>query len=62
MSILYENPTDFHDITSGMSTGSPHYSAGTGYDYVTGMGSPIANLVVDSLVGKSTASYDKLVL
>ncbi len=51
MSVLYENPTDFHDITSGTSTGSPQYSAGTGYDYVTGMGTPIANLVVGSLVG-----------
>ena len=62
MNILYENPADFHDITSGTSTGSPHYSAGPGYDYVTGLGSPIANLVVGSLDGTSTASYDKLVL
>ena len=62
MSILYENPADFHDITSGTSTGTPNYSAGPGYDYVTGMGSPIANLIVGSLVGTSTASYDKLVL
>ena len=59
MSILYANSADFHDITSG-SNGT--YIAGTGYDYVTGMGSPIANLVVGSLVGTSTASYDKLVL
>ena len=51
MTTLYENPGDFHDITSGTSAGSPHYSAGPGYDYVTGMGSPIANLVVGSLVG-----------
>ena len=56
MSILYANPADFHDITSGASTGSPNYSAGTGYDYVTGMGSPIANLVVGSLVGTSSKS------
>ena len=62
MSILYENPTDFHDITSGTSTGTPNYSAGSGYDYVTGLGSPIANLIVGSLDGTSTASYDKLVL
>lgn len=61
MNLLYANPADFHDITSGTSTGSPHYSAGTGYDYVTGMGSPIANLVVGSLVGTtSTGSSDKL--
>ena len=62
MNILYANPTDFHDITSGTSLGTPPYSAGPGYDYVTGMGSPIANMIVGSLVGTSTASYDKLVL
>ncbi|MBV8126401.1 MAG: DUF4082 domain-containing protein [Planctomycetaceae bacterium] len=62
MSILYDNPTDFHDITSGTSTGTPNYSASPGYDYVTGLGSPIANLIVGSLDGTSTASYDKLVL
>jgi len=62
MNILYKNPADFHDITSGTSTGNPHYSAGPGYDYVTGLGSPMANLVVGSLDGTSTASYDKLVL
>ena len=62
MNILYKNPADFHDITSGTSTGRPHYSAGPGYDYVTGLGSPIANLIVGSLDGTSTASYDKLVL
>ncbi|HTU18297.1 MAG TPA: hypothetical protein VMG10_09590 [Gemmataceae bacterium] len=48
---LYQMPsTNFHDITSG-SNGT--YSAGPGYDLVTGLGSPIANLVVNSLV-----SYD----
>ena len=62
MNILYENPADFHDITSGTSTGTPNYSAGPGYDYVTGLGSPIANLVVGSLDGTSTASHDTLVL
>jgi len=60
MDILYENPTDFHDITSGTSTGTPNYSAGPGYDYVTGLGSPIANLIVGSLDPR--ASFDKLVL
>ncbi len=62
MNILYQDPADFHDITSGTSTGSPQYSAGPGYDYVTGLGSPMANLVVSSLLGTSTASSDKLVL
>jgi hypothetical protein len=55
MNVLYKNPGDFHDITSGTSVGTPHYSAGLGYDYVTGLGSPIANLVVGSLVGTTTA-------
>ena len=62
MDILYANQSDFHDITSGTSTGKPHYSAGPGYDYVTGLGSPMANLVVGSLVGTSTVPHDKLVL
>jgi hypothetical protein len=42
---------DFHDITSGTSTGVPQYSAGTGYDLVTGRGTPVANKVVADLVG-----------
>lgn len=51
---LYQLPqSDFHDVTSGSNGG---YSAGTGYDLVTGRGSPIANLVVAGLVGQS-ASY-----
>ncbi len=62
MDTLYKNPTDFHDITTGTSTGNPEYSAGPGYDYVTGMGSPMANLVVGSLVGTVTAPTDKLVV
>jgi hypothetical protein len=41
-----EYSTIFHDITSG-SDGT--YSAGTGYDEVTGLGSPIANELVDYL-------------
>ena len=57
MDILYQNPADFHDITSGTSDGHPNYSAGPGYDLVTGLGSPIANLVVGSLVGSPAVSY-----
>jgi hypothetical protein len=50
--MLYQLPSsDFHDITSGTSFGSPHYSAGVGYDLVTGRGTPIANLVVNDLLG-----------
>jgi hypothetical protein len=48
---LYMMPGgDFHDVTTGTSTGTPHYSAGPGYDLVTGRGSPVANLVVRDLV------------
>jgi subtilase family serine protease len=54
--MIYQMPSsNFHDITSGTSTGSPNYSAGPGYDLTTGRGSPIANLVVASLVGAPTA-------
>jgi len=42
---------DFHDVTTGSSTGSPAYAAGTGYDLVTGRGTPVANLLVAGLVG-----------
>ena len=62
---LYKNATtgDFHDVTSGTSTGTTHYTAGVGYDYVTGIGSPIANLVVQSLDGTVTApSIDHLAI
>ena len=39
---LYSLPsTDFHDITTG-SNGT--FSAGPGYDYATGLGTPVANL------------------
>jgi hypothetical protein len=50
---LYSLPsTDFHDITTG-SNGNP---ATVGYDMATGLGSPIANLLVPALAGYSTAS------
>jgi hypothetical protein len=54
---LYQNAnsTLFHDVTSGTSTGSPNYSAGAGYDYVTGIGSPLADQVVQTLVGVSSS-------
>jgi subtilase family serine protease len=51
---LYTLPrADFHDITSG----SNGYSATTGYDVASGLGSPIANLVIRDLVafGGSTS-------
>jgi hypothetical protein len=45
---IYQMPgADFHAITSGNNGG---YSAGPGYNLVTGRGSPVANLVVGSLL------------
>jgi hypothetical protein len=46
---------DFHDITSGSSYGVPVYSAGAGYDLVTGRGTPVANKLVADLVGSSNS-------
>jgi subtilase family serine protease len=43
-------PGDFHDITAGSSG----YAAGPGYDLVTGRGTPVANRVVQGLVGLGT--------
>jgi subtilase family serine protease len=45
--------TDFHDITSGSNgTCGALCTAGTGYDYVTGVGSPQANLIIPALVAE----------
>jgi subtilase family serine protease len=47
---LYNLPLiDFHDITSGYNG----FSAGTGYDLVTGIGTPVANLLIPDLAGTS---------
>ncbi len=50
---LYALPgTDFHDVTSGTSSsGHGVLSAGVGYDETTGLGTPIANLLVPDLAG-----------
>jgi subtilase family serine protease len=57
---LYRNATayarDFHDIKTGTSLGSPHYTAVTGYDLVTGIGSPIANKLLPDLAGAAVTS------
>lgn len=51
---IYTMPaTDFHDITSG-NNGT--YSATTGYDLVTGRGTPVASSVVSYLVGFSVVA------
>jgi hypothetical protein len=56
MPLLYQAPsTDFHDITTGHSGGTSKYAAGVGYDLATGLGTPIANALVSTLVGGSTA-------
>jgi subtilisin-like proprotein convertase family protein len=50
---LYKLPAaDFHDVT----TGSNGYSAGPGYDLATGIGTPIANLLVPALAGVGSIS------
>jgi subtilase family serine protease len=55
--MLYQLPaTDFHDISSGSSQGSPHYSAAPGYDLVTGRGTPIANKIVADLIGNAPST------
>ena len=47
---LYGLPAaDFHDIITGFNG----YNAGTGYDLVTGIGTPVANLLVPDLAGTS---------
>ncbi len=45
--------SDFHDITTGSNGG---YSAGPGYDEVTGLGTPIASSVIRDLT-TSTVTY-----
>ena len=47
--MLYNLPaSDFHDITTG---GNGTYNAGPGYDLVTGLGTPVANLLVPAMAG-----------
>lgn len=55
---LYQNAGSgiFHDVTSGYSTGYPYYSAGRGYDYVTGLGTPKADQVVQALAGPTSTN------
>ena len=54
LSALYSlPPTDFHSITTGNNGG---YSAGPGYNEVTGLGSPVANLLVPDLAAYGLAS------
>jgi len=51
LTALYSMPSaSFFDVTSGSSTGSPGYTAGSGYDLVTGLGSPHADGVTAQLL------------
>ncbi len=51
---LYSLPSsDFHEITSGSNGG---YSATAGYNEVTGLGTPIANLLIPGLVSYTSGS------
>jgi hypothetical protein len=50
--LLYSLPAaDFHDVTTGVSAGSPALAAGPGYDLVTGRGTPVANRLIADLAG-----------
>jgi hypothetical protein len=50
--MLYQLPaSDFHDVTSGASTGTPNEPAGPGYDLATGRGTPVANQLIADLGG-----------
>ncbi len=53
VSAIYSLPQqDFHDVTTG---GNKNYSAGPGYDEVTGLGTPVANLLVPDLIDYGSA-------
>ncbi len=59
LAALYLAPSsDFNAITSGniSPTGNPLYSATTGYNLATGLGSPIANLLMPYLAGYGITS------
>ncbi len=57
-SSLYQlSSSNFHDITTGSNGG---YKAGPGYDLVTGIGTPIANLLVPALVALDTPPDTRL--
>lgn len=51
------NPSVFHDIT----TGNNGYAAGTGYDLVTGLGTPVVNNLVAAMSGSTSNSTTQLV-
>jgi subtilase family serine protease len=51
LDMIYAAPsTDFHDIVTGGSTGTPAYPATPGYDLATGLGSPFADSLIKDLL------------
>ncbi|HZU36702.1 MAG TPA: DUF4214 domain-containing protein [Gemmataceae bacterium] len=52
LTALYQEQADFHDITAGNNG----YAAGAGYDLVTGLGSPQANLLVPALAAQGISA------
>ena len=51
---LYSLPANaYHDITTG-NNGT--YAAGVGYDAVTGLGTPVANVLIEDLINGTTGS------
>jgi len=51
LNVVYANPLAFHEITKGANgTCGAICEAGPGYNFVTGLGSPMAPQVVDALV------------
>ena len=53
--IYSKSPGDFHDVTSGNNG----YAAGTGYDAVTGLGSPVASSIVRDLATITSSTFTK---
>lgn len=51
LATIYSHQGHFHDVTTGKA-GS--YTAGVGFDLVTGLGSPYANLIVSDLVATTS--------
>jgi len=53
LTTLYRSTStaDFRDVTTGTSAGNPNYGATAGYDFVTGLGSPKADLIAQTFVG-----------
>jgi subtilase family serine protease len=49
--------TDFHDITSGCQNGTDKYCATTGYDPVTGIGSPNGANLINALAAVPSGSF-----